>query len=185
MSYAARSVIHNPRPSTINKFVNWQAEGVSIKRDQSLGKLVFELPRGSRMTQRVEPVRFHAVTPEDFLVKLSYKTDIVSQVYSLQSRVVVDVNYTTGRIDSYVFNVASRQKGVTDVADQLIMPDPEGVGDIAFIDITISNENVNPLRIISIEMFNSVATLDSEENQRVDTDKQILYGLEADMPILR
>ena len=186
MSYSTTSLIHQGIPSG-GVISRWVQNGARISRTTS-GSSIFVIEPNGRMHQVVTNSRFGGTYPAGFLIKISYRVPVLQLVTSMSHNVRVDIIYDDDNRDTHFMVIAPTSTNDESFEDVIVPNGEIEERPIKRLEVSINNTTArNVLHINSVELYNSLDSMftDVDEADPNDTSKMILYGLDADKPILR
>lgn len=186
MAYSNRSILYTTNANTISRFSRWTSSNADIARGGYNAEYAFLLREKGVMYQRIIPARFYTATPTNFKLSFITKPDSVSQLATLDAGIEIKIAYASGRVDFYLYPLLTRKTDWNIMTDHLVTPSAEEEDSlIDYVDVTIYNNSSIRVRVSKIEMFHSLETQQAIVEDVFDSNKMIMYGLEADLPILR
>lgn len=185
MAYHKSSAIINGRPNLISRMNRWISDRTAVQTGGFGESLYsFVLPPRGYMIQTIPSSRIGGVTPKDFKLSLISRISEVVDGDIIRAKLEIDFNYTDGTSDTFLYPLLLRSLEWTSTEDVLTVLDSGKR--LQSVDVQIYNDSPIVIRVAQIYLYpNEESWEGNESSQQPDPDKMILYGLEADLPILR
>lgn len=185
MSYALTSVVLNGQAVRAAGLLHWTASRAAIVSDGYNGNTAaFKISSMGFMKQSVPPIRMDNVTPIDFRLRIAHRVSAIAPLQTIAASIRIDVVYASA-VDTYIYPLLLRHTKWTELTDILFTTDGDDYK-IQRIDVSIVNNSPYDVYVDTVHLFPNTTSIEgASETTPMDSSKMIMYGLEADLPILR